>query len=161
MLVRPAELRDVEALKALRHAAFAKHAPSAYSPEEVENLLNDLDEEELVAMITERQMFVGEVDGVLVGCAGWRGANLRHVYVRPGRERAGVGTRLVAWAESDYRDRTSAAEMHLGCGVYARPFYEALGYRLVSRDRDWDGSELLRMTKSLDQGGLGASSRRV
>jgi GNAT superfamily N-acetyltransferase len=152
MLMRPAELRDVEALKALRHAAFAKHAPSAYSPEEVENLLNGLDEEELLAMITARQMFVGEVDGVLVGCAGWRGANLRHVYVRLGRERAGVGTRLVASAESDYRDRTVATEMHLGCGVYARTFYEAVGYRLVTRDRDWDGSELLRMTKSLDRG---------
>ena len=110
MLVRPAELRDVEVLKALRHAAFAKHAPSAYSPEEVENLLNDLDEEELVLMITERQMFVGEVDGVLVGCAGWRGANLRHVYVRPGRERAGVGTRLVAWPSPTTRSDLSGGD---------------------------------------------------
>jgi ribosomal protein S18 acetylase RimI-like enzyme len=109
MLVRSAELRDVEPLKALRHAAFAKHAPSRYSPVEVENLLKSLDEEELVAMIAERQLFVGEVDGLPVVCASWRGTNLRHVYVRPGCERAGLGSRLVACAEADYRNRTSAA----------------------------------------------------
>ena len=152
MLVRPAERRDVEPLKALRHAAFAKHAPSTYSPEEVENVLNSLDEEELVAMVTERQLFVGEADGLLVACAGWRGTRLRHVYVRPGCERAGLGSQLVAWAESDYRDRTSAAEIHLGCGLYAQPFYQALGYTLASRERDWDGSVLLLMTKLLDRG---------
>jgi hypothetical protein len=37
----------------------------------------------------------------------------------PGAQGATPRPRLVAWAESDYRDRTSAAEMHLGCGVYA------------------------------------------
>src|SRR3954453_18734154 len=100
MFVRPAELRDLDGLKALRHAAFAKHAPSTYSPWEVENLLRGLDEEELVAMIRARQMLVGEVDGTLVGCAGWRGTNLRHVYVRPGCERAGLGSTLVSCAES-------------------------------------------------------------
>src|SRR4051812_45307429 len=101
MFVRSAELRDVEALKGLRYEAFAKHAPSTYSPQEVENVLKSLDVEELVAMITERQLFVGEVDGLLVACAGWRGTHLRHVYVRPGRERAGLGSQLVACAESD------------------------------------------------------------
>jgi hypothetical protein len=70
--------------------------------------------------------------------------------VRPGCERAGLGGQLVAYAEADYCDRTSAEEIHLGCGVYAQAFYEALGYTLASRDRDWDGSVLVRMTKSLD-----------
>ena len=152
MLVRPAERRDVEPLKALRHAAFAKHAPSTYSPEEVENVLNSLDEEELVAMITERQLFVGEVDDLLIGCAGWRGRASGMCMSDRGVSAQVSGSQLVAWAESDYRDRTSAAEVHLGCGLYARPFYEALGYTLVSRERDWDGSVLLLMTKLLDRG---------
>jgi hypothetical protein len=76
MRVRAAAFGDVESLKALRYAAFAKHAPSTYSPQEVANVLNGLDEEELLAMIAERQLFVGEVDSLLVGCAGWHETKL-------------------------------------------------------------------------------------
>ena len=66
--------------------------PIAHSPQgEVVNLLDDLDEHELQAMVNERQLFVAEARGTVVGCAGWRGENLRHVYVTPESERAGIG----------------------------------------------------------------------
>lgn len=89
--MRPAEVDDIERVKAIRHDAFAADAPSAYSPQEVVNLLNDLDENELRVMVDERQLFVGEAQGTIVGCAGWRGENLRHVYVTPESQRTGIG----------------------------------------------------------------------
>src|SRR5205807_10216735 len=109
MLIRVAESGDTEVVVALRDAALSASAPSVYSAREVVELLDGLDVDELRAMIEDRQLFVAETDGLIVGCAGWRGTYLRHVYIAPDLQREGVGTRLVARAESDFRDRTSSA----------------------------------------------------
>ena len=114
MLIRIAEAGDIEVVEALRYAALSARAPSVYSPREVLELLDDLDVDELRAMVEDRQLFVAETDGLIVGCAGWRGRQLRHVYVAPDSERGGLGTRLVTRAEFDFRDRTSATEIHVG-----------------------------------------------
>src|SRR5690349_3327823 len=113
MLIRVAEAGDIEVVEALRYAALSTSAPSAYSPREVVELLDGLDVDELRAMVTDRQLFVAETGGLIVGCAGWRGTYLRHVYIAPDLQREGVGTRLVRRAESDFQDRTSAAVIHV------------------------------------------------
>ena len=146
MLIRVAESVDSEVVVALRHAALSAGARGAYSAQEVVELLADLDADELHAMIEDRRLFVAETDGVIVGCAGWRGTHLRHVYVDAGLQRLGVGTRLVARAESDLRDRTSAAVIHVASVLYARGFYEQLGYQLATNERS--GSEPFWMKKT-------------
>src|SRR6476620_12142774 len=93
MLIRVAEAGDIEVVEALRYAALSTSAPSVYSPREVVELLDSLDVDELRAMVKDRQLFVAEADGLIVGCAGWRGRHLRHVYVAPDSERKGLGTR--------------------------------------------------------------------
>jgi len=148
MLSRVAEAGDINVVVALRLVALSASAPSVYSPREVLELLDDLDVDELRAMVEDRQLFVAETDGLIVGCAGWRGENLRHVYIAPDSERGGLGTRLVTRAESDFWDRTSATEIHVGSVLYARRFYEKLGYELVGKDRA--GSGPFWMKKSLD-----------
>ena len=148
MLIRVAEAGDIEVVEALRYAALSTSAPSVYSPREVVELLDSLDVDELRAMVKDRQLFVAETDGLIVGCAGWRGKQLRHVYVAPDSERGGLGTRLVHRAESDFQDRKSAAELHVGSVLYARGFYEKLGYELVTNERS--GSEPFHMKKSFD-----------
>ena len=148
MLIRVAEAGDIEVVKALRYGALSTSAPSVYSPQEVVELLDSLDVDELRAMVKDRQLFVAETDGLIVGCAGWRGKHLRHVYVAPDSERGGLGTRLVRRAESDFRDRTSAPELHVGSVLYARGFYEKLGYELVTKERS--GSEPFHMKKIFD-----------
>ena len=150
MLIRVAEAGDIDVVEALRYAALSASAPSVYSPREVVELLDDLDVDELRAMVEDRQLFVAETDGLIVGCAGWRGKKLRHVYVAPDSERGGLGTRLVARAQSDFRDRTSAAKIHVASVLYARRFYEKLGYELVTKDRS--GSEPFQMKKDFDVG---------
>jgi putative acetyltransferase len=150
MLIRVAEVGDVVVVEALRHAALSASAPSVYSPREVSELLDGLDVDELRAMVTDRQLFVvAETDGLIVGCAGWRGKHLRHVYVAPDSQGAGLGTRLVARVESDFRDRTSAAEIHVASVIYARGFYERLGYELATA-RERTGSEPFWMKKRFD-----------
>src|SRR5262245_11748905 len=72
-LVRVAEAGDIEVVEALRYAALSTSAPSVYSPREVVELLDSLDVDELRAMVEDRQLFVAETDGLIVGSAGWRG----------------------------------------------------------------------------------------
>ena len=147
MLIRVADSGDTEVVVALRFAALSASAPSVYSAREVVELLDSLDVDELRAMIEDRQLFVAETDGLIVGCAGWRGTYLRHVYIAPDLQREGVGTLLVARAESDFRDRTSAAVIHVASVIYARRFYEKLGYELAAKERS--GSEPFWMKKTL------------
>ena len=149
MLIRVAESGDTEVVVALRYAALSASAPSVYSAREVVELLDGLDVDELRAMIEDRQLFVAETDGLTIGCAGWRRTYLRHVYIAPESQRAGLGARLVARAESDFRDRTSAAEIHVASVIYARGFYEKLGYELATT-RERTGSEPFWMKKRFD-----------
>ena len=148
MLIRVAQARDIKVVEALRSAALSTSAPSVYSPREVAELLDSLDLDELQAMVKDRQLFVGETDGLIIGCAGWRGKYLRHVYIAPDSERGGLGTCLVTRAEYDFRDRTSAETIYVASVLYARGFYEKLGYKLATNERL--GSEPFHMKKSFE-----------
>lgn len=138
---------DIPRVLELRRAAFSAHAPSAYSAQEVENLLDDIDETELSEMVEEKQLFVAREGGELIGVAGWKDGRIRHVYVAPGHEKKGIGTAMLCHAEDDFRARTRAAEIRAGVGLQAEGFYVANGYEILMRDKSWDGSEFLWMVK--------------
>lgn len=142
---------DVPRLLEIRHAAFARHAPAAYPPEQVATLLTDIDPDELRRMADARQLFVARRGGggALVGCAGWRDGRLRHVYVDPDHTRQGIGSALLARVEADFRERTGAEEITAGVVLYAVAFYRANGYRVVREAAAWDGSLHLEMAKTL------------
>ena len=141
---------DVPRLLEIRHAAFARHAPAAYSPEEVATLLVDVSPDELQAMIARRQLFVARTAArTIVGLAGWQDGKLRHVYVDPACTRRGIATRLLGHVEADFRTRTGATRIEAGVALHAEPFYRARGYQLVRRAQAWDGSTYLEMIKSL------------
>jgi ribosomal protein S18 acetylase RimI-like enzyme len=148
--VEDARPDDVPRLLEIRHAAFARHAPAAYSPAEVATLLADVSEDELQAMIASRQLFVARTAArVIVGLAGWKGTQLRHVYVDPAYTRRGIATRLLGHVEADFRTRTGATRIEAGVALHAEPFYRARGYQLVRRAQAWDGSAYLEMTRTL------------
>jgi len=123
---------DVPRLLEIRYAAFSRHAPSAYSPEEGDTLLGDVDEDELRDMTRN-----------------WKDANLRHVYVDPDHTRQGIASRLLHHVEADFQSRTGADQIKAGVALHAEPFYVANGYQLIMQARAWDGSEYLEMVKRL------------
>ena len=149
MLIEPADAADVPRILEIRRAAFAEQAPSAYSPEEVATLLDDVDLAELRSMIMEDQLFVALVDQRIVGLAGWRGDRLRHVYVDPAHTGHHIGTQLVGRAEADFRARTGHAVIKAGVALHAEGFYRKIGYEVVGRAKAWDGSGYLEMTRHL------------
>jgi GNAT superfamily N-acetyltransferase len=148
MRLRPATLGDIPAILAVRHQAFASQAPQSYTAEEVATLLADVDEQELVVMVERRQLFVADDDGEVTGCAGWLDRNLRHVYVAPPAMGRGIGRDLVRHVEAQC---AAAGECELTAGVvlYARSFYEGLGYETLSRELAWDGSAYFSMRKRI------------
>jgi ribosomal protein S18 acetylase RimI-like enzyme len=150
VIVEDAQPDDVPRLLEIRHAAFARHAPAAYSPAEVATLLADVSQDELQEMIASRQLFVARTaTRVIVGLAGWKGTQLRHVYVDPAYTRRGIATRLLGHVEADFRTRTGATRIEAGVALHAEPFYQARGYQLVRRAQAWDGSAYLEMVRPL------------
>lgn len=100
-------------------------------------------------MIRNYQLFVARDGDDVVGLAGWKDANLRHVYVDPQRTRQGVATELLSHVEADFRARTGAEEIKAGVALHAETFYISNDYAVVSRAKAWDGSEYLEMIKRL------------
>ncbi|MGH2825597.1 MAG: GNAT family N-acetyltransferase [Actinomycetota bacterium] len=145
--IKGATQADIPRPIEIRHAAFSKHAPTAYSAQEVETLLGDVDERELAEMIKNHQLFVARKENRVVGLAGWAGARLRHVYVSPTQGRQGIATKLLGHAERDFQERTHAKEIKAGVALHAEPFYASNGYEVVGREEAWDGSEYLEMVK--------------
>lgn len=146
-MVDHAKEAEVPRLLEIRQAAFLTQAPSAYSPREVQTLLADVDPGELHEMIRNRQLFVARQSGTIVGLAGWKGANLRHVYVDPAWTRRGIATVLLRHVEADFCERIGAGELKANVVLYAEPFYRANGYEIVSGATAWDGSAYLEMIK--------------
>jgi nucleoside-diphosphate-sugar epimerase/GNAT superfamily N-acetyltransferase len=143
-------LADVPRLLEIRAAAFADQAPAAYSPAEVRTLLDDVDPDELRAMITAGRLYIAVADGRIAGLAGWWKGRLRHVYVDPAFHRRGVGSRLLRRVEEHFD-----GDIPAGVSLHAEGFYAANGYRVVERATAWDGSGYLEMVKTLPGPELG------
>lgn len=138
---RPASLDDREAIEALAAQSFRAMATAAYDPALVAACLP------FVVRIDPRLLGFGRYwvlddPSDIVAAGGWSPmdehgwtpaaaagltAQIRALWVHPGRARQGLGRRLMAAIESDAR-----AAGHRGMGVRsslnAVPFYGALGY---------------------------------
>lgn len=150
MRIDLASAADLPRLLQIRAAAFADQAPSAYSPAEVRTLLDDVDPEELRAMIAAGQLYVAVVDGRIAGLAGWWQGRLRHVYVDPAYARRGVGSRLLRRVEEHFEGSVPA-----GVARHALDFYVANGYEVREQATAWDGSTYWEMTRTLPGSSLG------
>lgn len=147
MKVINAKVEDLKEIINIRHHAFLHCAPGFYNPIEVQNLLGDYDENEILWMIDNKNIFVCEKDGEIIGTAGWKDEYIRHVYIRPDFIGSGIGKRLLAHAEVDYMNRTQKGYIKAGVILYAKGFYEKSGFYVVSKEKDWDGSEYYLMRK--------------
>jgi GNAT superfamily N-acetyltransferase len=128
MKVRPARVSDIDEAASIRQAAIARHAAATYSELEVTELLRQVEEAGFQGMTADGWLFVAESQEKLVGTAGWAGGYLRHVQVRPGLERRGIGTRLVPHVEAEVERSTRDTEIRVNATRNAEAFYAAIGY---------------------------------
>ena len=149
LIIRPCQLDDIPQILEIRKRTFLHFAPSAYSPKEVKTLLEDVKTSELEEMTENKSLFVAEENHKIVGCGGWLGESVRHMYVSPEETKKGIGSSLLRVLEEDYKNRTNNSIIKAGVILYARPFYERNGYEFLKIDTDWDGSKFNRMQKKL------------
>jgi len=132
--IRPATLSDLNQITAIRQAAISRHAPTVYSAREVDELLGQLGEAGFGGMVLDGRLFVAERDKRLLGTAGWTDGYLRHVHVRPGDERRGIGTRLVRHVEEDFQRWRANCEIRVNSTRNSQVFYAANGYERLPED---------------------------
>ena len=148
MNFRPAEQNDMPRLLEIRFDAFAAQDFHDYSAREYKVLIQDVDLQELRAMIQAQCLFVAqEDDETICGLAGWYDGALRHVYIDPAYQGQGIARQLIDKVETNYCERTGNRTIATGAIAYAKPFYEKLGYSVVRQGRDWDGSLFYQMQK--------------
>jgi len=149
IFIRLCRPEDISRILEIREQTFKHFAPASYSPKEVETLLGDIQESALIEMIEHQSLFVAEQARQVVGCGGWFGDSVRHMYVSPKMTKQGIGTKLLKALEDDFSKRTQKSIIKAGVILYARPFYERNGYEFLSLDTDWDGSTFNQMQKRL------------
>jgi len=131
--VRPAGLEDAAGIAGVYLSAF--HAtydfPLAHTDEQVRAWIRDI-------LLTSGECWVATVGGDVVGMLVVRPGDLDQLYVAPGFQGRGVGSRLVELAKGESPD---------GLGLYtfqvnarARRFYERRGF-VADRFGDGSGNE--------------------
>jgi putative acetyltransferase len=144
---RDTTLDDVPAISDLiRRTVRLSNAPD-YPTEIVGLIAANHAPDKVAQRMTERDVFVCEADGRIVGTIGLGGDKLRSLFVEPGLQQAGIGARLVAHLEA-HALAAGVSELQLSSSLTARGFYERLGYRMVRFEERADGSTFL-MAKTL------------
>ncbi len=147
--IRAATPDDAAAISALVQRAVRLGNATAYPPEIIERICANFSRENVLRRMAEREVFVAEVEGRIAGTVSLRGDKLYSLFVAADRQGLGVGRHLVEHIEAIAAGK-GVRELRLSAALSARPFYERLGYRLVTFELRDDGSTWL-MSKSMVQ----------
>ena len=120
-----------------------------YPAETVELITANFAPDKIAQRLTERDVFVAHAGDRIIGTIALGGDRLRSLFVEPGRQRAGIGARLVAHLEA-HALKAGVSELQLSSSLTARGFYERLGYRVIRRE-EHEGVSTYLMAKTLDR----------
>ena len=131
-MIRRATRDDVPVVARLFRRSFGTltFLPTLHTPEE--------DREHFGRILGERELWVYEQDGEVLGFAGLDEAELTHLYVEPSSHRRGIGTTLLQHAQHQRPNGFWLWVFQRNEG--ARAFYERHGCRLVELT-DGSGNE--------------------
>jgi putative acetyltransferase len=131
-VIRRASAEDADAIAALFRRSYGTltFLPTLHTPAE--------DRAHFGRVVEEREVWVYEGDGVVLGFAALTDGTLTDIYVEPDRRRSGIGSALLEHAK---RRRPRGFELWVfQRNEAARRFYEGRGFRLV-RLTDGSGNE--------------------
>ena len=101
-------------------------------------------------------IFVREGDEVVAGISGWTWGDcceLQSLWVQPSLRRRGLGSKLIAAAETEAAERGCVHTVHFTYEFQAGMLYERNGYKLVARVKDFpSGTDALWYHKGLGSG---------
>ena len=139
---RLATLADACRLFELRRQAVIVLAPKGMSVAEAETWAATLTIEGMERKLRELEIWVAEVNSVVVGWGAIRGDRLEGLYTDPELAGRGVGTELLGLLEALMRARGIAAII-MESSANAEEFYRRRGYEPVGQ-RTPDGAQPMR-----------------
>jgi GNAT superfamily N-acetyltransferase len=144
-VIRRATAADARGIAAVEVRAFRHAYADILEPQYLAEM--DVDEEAAAwaASLAEpdRVAWVAEAEGRVVGYASIRDDELRTLYVDPAAQGAGLGTRLLAEAQS-----AGARCLYVfDANGHGRRFYESRGWQDAGEDGEWLGLALRRYVR--------------
>jgi putative acetyltransferase len=132
--IRKAQPEDCQLIGSVHAAAVEGIGTALYTPEEIQAWAVPRKPESYAELVDNREFFVAEADGVIVGFGvlNQESAVVEAVYVNPAVGRRGIGFRVLHKLE----ERASALGLEvlrLNASLNAVPFYEKAGY--VAQER--------------------------
>lgn len=146
-LFRPS---DAGALSVVIRKCLIERNSKDYGPEIIDRMTAHFTPETLERLALEREMWVGERDGMTVGTVSRDGDKVYTLFVEPDVSGQGVGGRLM-----DHVEQLAIAEgygyMETGASITAHDFYRNRGYADV-RESETDFGRNYILRKKLNRG---------
>jgi GNAT superfamily N-acetyltransferase len=141
LILREAVAADASAIADLLRPLAEKYIAAQFSARGRETLLATLTPERISANIAGRYRYhVAEAQGRLVGVVGMRdGSHLYHLFIAETHQRRGLARRLWELALEACRAEGNPGELTVNSSLYARGFYEKLGFVATSPEIEKDG----------------------
>ena len=149
MQIRRIEQKDAEAVSALISQTMQISNSRDYPPE----LLRGIPPEKVVERMSWTHFYVVEDEGEIIGCGAigpyWGKADESSfftIFVRPDRQRQGIGRRIVETLEAD-EFALRARRIEIPASITGLPFYQKMGYRFKPGHEKPDEELLYRLEK--------------
>ena len=128
--IRPARDSDAEAISAVILSALRETNAQDYSQDIIARVARSFSPAALRKLLESRTVLVAMKGEEVVGTASLDGAVVRTVFISPGMQGQGVGTRLMAEVELIARSK-GVTLLTVPSSVTAEAFYAKLGFQAV------------------------------
>jgi GNAT superfamily N-acetyltransferase len=146
--IRAATTDDAAALSALIQGVVRTSNSRDYNPATIELICANFTHNKILSKMAQRDVFVAVHFSEIVGTVSLGNGKLHSMFVEPKRQGLGIGRRLVRHLER-HAFNSGLSALQLSSSITAKPFYEKLGYQLVTFEERPGGSTFL-MRKSLN-----------
>lgn len=99
-------------------------------------------------MARKREMYVYDDSGQIAGTISLGGNTVFGFFVAPDRQREGVGSKLLRWAEKKAREK-GRRTLQVGASITAVDFYRKHGYKTLRQEQDRSHGDVYFMEKVL------------
>lgn len=141
--IRPATPNDAAAISRLVAQAVQRSNPKNYPAEIVAEVVRDLTPAGVAKRMHGRSTLVAVEDGKVVGTVCLDGAEVRTVFVLPGKQGRGIGKGLMRQLEEDAKAQ-GLTRLSVPAPLGADGFYRALGYVAAERENQGEAQATVR-----------------
>lgn len=149
LIIRPARLADAFPLSMLIRAALHQTNATDYSSTVIDGMTRAYGPARIALMIDQREMFVADQDGEILGMIGYAGGAIRSLFVTPDHQRQGIGRELIAEAEH-LAKKAGIRSLTVAASLTGTDFYRRCGFHEL-RSVDPSGIHMMLMHKWLSE----------